>query len=142
MNTRMHRHARLFVAACIAAATSLIAAAEQPASVPGSAATESAKADIRAAAVRHGGTATDPDHAGIWKVATPPRGSMHGEFANNDPLGLAAGKKIKADCSLNWVDPDSGKRYCFSSATSLVVFQDEPHSYLRRASKYWSGNSR
>jgi len=47
---------------------------------------------------------------------------MHGEFENHDPIGLSAGVKIKADCSINWLDPDSRRRYCFSTATSLVVF--------------------
>ena len=73
---------------------------------------------------------------GIWKAVVPP-GAMHGEFANNDPLGLAAGVAIHADCSINWVDPDAGKLYCFSSATSLVVFLDSPHAYLERARAQW-----
>jgi hypothetical protein len=82
----------------------------------------------------------DPHRAdpsmGIWKAVVPP-GAMHGEFANNDPLGLAAGVAIPADCSINWVDPDAGKLYCFSSATSLVVFLDSPHAYLERARAQW-----
>lgn len=82
----------------------------------------------------------DPHRAdssgGIWKAVVPP-GAMHGEFANNDPLGLAAGVAIQADCSINWVDPDAGKLYCFSSATSLVVFLDSPHVYLERARAQW-----
>jgi hypothetical protein len=91
---------------------------------------------FRAAIAGHDASARDPDHAGIWKAVTPP-GSMHGEFKGDDPLGLAAGVRIPADCSINWVDPDSGKTYCFSSATSLVVFLEAPQSYLRRASQYW-----
>jgi len=93
--------------------------------------------NFRLAAVRHGANATDPRHAGIWKAAIPPSGTMHGEFENNDPIGLSAGVKIKADCSINWVDPDSGRRYCFSTGTSLVVFLDVPHAYLARARKNW-----
>ena len=92
---------------------------------------------FRSAIARHDAAATDPDHAGIWKAAIPASGTTHGEFAGNDPLGLAAAVRIPADCSINWVDPDSGKRYCFSSATSLVVFLDAPHSYLRRARGNW-----
>jgi hypothetical protein len=95
--------------------------------------------DFRAAVVQHGIGATDADHAGIWKAATPPEGSVRGEFDNNDPIGLSAGKRIWADCSINWVDPDSGRRYCFSSATSLVVFLERPHTYLASALKNWSG---
>jgi hypothetical protein len=37
---------------------------------------------------------------GIWKSLVPAAGTMHGEFQNDDPLGLAAGAEIKADCSL------------------------------------------
>jgi hypothetical protein len=74
---------------------------------------------------------------GIWKAVVPHPGSMKGEFDNNDPIGLDAGVMIKADCSLNWTNPDDGKLYCFSSATSLVFFLDEPHVYLDRARKSW-----
>jgi hypothetical protein len=103
----------------------------------GQALADPAAADaFRSAIAGHDAAASDPDHAGIWKAVTPP-GSMHGEFKGDDPLGLAAGVRIPADCSINWVDPDSGKRYCFSSATSLVVFLEAPQSYLRRATNYW-----
>jgi hypothetical protein len=98
--------------------------------------------DIRAAAIAHGGNATDPAHMGIWKAVTPPNGMMHGEFANNDPVGLAAGVRIAADCSINWRDPDTGKLYCFATATSLNVFLDDPHGYLRQAAKYSHGATR
>jgi len=63
---------------------------------------------------------------------------MHGEFDNHDPIGLAAGAKIPADCSLNWVDPDFHKMYCFSSATSLVYFLDSPRAFLTRARRNWA----
>jgi len=74
---------------------------------------------------------------GIWKAVVPPPGTMHGEFDNHDPIGLAAGVRIEADCSINWVDPDAGKLYCFSSATSLVFFLDGPRAYLERARAQW-----
>jgi hypothetical protein len=74
---------------------------------------------------------------GIWKAAVPPK-SMKGEFDSLDPLGVAAGARIKADCSLNWIDPDDGKRYCFSSGTSLEFFLDEPQANLERARQGWS----
>ncbi|HEY6452386.1 MAG TPA: hypothetical protein VIX87_07285, partial [Steroidobacteraceae bacterium] len=57
------------------------------------------------------------------------------------PFGVSVGVKIEADCSLNWVDPDSGKLYCFSTATSLVYFLDAPHTYLARARRNWPGLS-
>lgn len=93
------------------------------------------------AARSHGAGTSDPAHAGIWKAVTPADGSMRGEFDGNDPLGLAAGARIQADCSINWVDPDYGKRYCFSSATSLVYFLDAPRRYLARAERNWAPRS-
>jgi hypothetical protein len=74
---------------------------------------------------------------GIWKAVVPRAGTMKGEFDNNDPIGLYAGVKIKADCSLNWTDPDDHKLYCFSSATSLVFFLDAPAHYLESARETW-----
>ena len=88
------------------------------------------------------GTLTQTERAaragqdGIWKAVVPPRG-MHGEFDSNDPIGVAAGRRIAADCSINWVDPDERKLYCFSSATSLVFFLEGPHAWIERARQQW-----
>lgn len=90
-----------------------------------------------AAPARPADPSTDPVTQGIWKAVVPPPGTMHGEFANHDPVGLAAGVKIAADCSINWVDPDAGALYCFSSATSLAYFLYAPHAYLARARAQW-----
>jgi len=133
-------YAPWFVAAtaCALAPVSVSAGPTDPAAQPPAPGLENPSGDtFRAAALRHGARATDADHAGIWKAATPPDGTMQGEFANADPLGLSAGVSIPADCSINWVDPDSRKRYCFSSATSLVVFLEAPHTYLARARENW-----
>jgi hypothetical protein len=73
---------------------------------------------------------------GIWKAAVPPQ-PMKGEFDNFDPIGIAAGARIKADCSLNWVNPDDNRLYCFSSGTSLEIFLDKPHANLERARAEW-----
>jgi hypothetical protein len=73
---------------------------------------------------------------GIWKAAVPPK-PMKGEFDSFDPLGVAAGARIKADCSLNWIDPNDGKRYCFSSGTSLEFFLDKPQANIERARAGW-----
>jgi hypothetical protein len=73
---------------------------------------------------------------GIWKWVVPPI-KMKGAFDNNDPIGLAAGEKIPADCSINWTDPDTHKLFCFSSATSLVYFLDAPKTNTARASRAW-----
>jgi len=73
---------------------------------------------------------------GIWKAAVPPK-PMKGEFDSLDPLGVAAGARIKSDCSLNWINPDDGKLYCFSSGTSLEFFLDKPQANLERARAGW-----
>jgi hypothetical protein len=73
---------------------------------------------------------------GIWKAVVPPK-TMKGEFDSLDPIGVAAGARIKADCSLNWISPDDGKLYCFSSGTSLVFFLDRPQENLQRARRGW-----
>jgi hypothetical protein len=73
---------------------------------------------------------------GIWKAAVPPK-PMRGEFDSLDPIGVAAGARIKADCSLNWINPDDDKRYCFSSGTSLEIFLQSPHENLARARLAW-----
>jgi hypothetical protein len=73
---------------------------------------------------------------GIWKAAVPPI-PMKGEFDSLDPLGLAAGARIKADCSLNWINPDDGRLYCFSSGTSLEFFLDDPRTNIERAKSGW-----
>ncbi len=76
-------------------------------------------------------------HAGgIWKAAVPVQ-TMDAEFDRYDVYGLAVGARIQADCSLNWVDPDDGRRYCFASGTSLVYFLDRPKTYLAQARGYW-----
>ena len=93
----------------------------------GSAAGDSLAQPPTAAAVRG---------AGIWKAVVPPT-PMKGEFDSLDPLGVAAGARIKADCSLNWINPDDGRRYCFSSGTSLEYFLDNPQASIDRARRGW-----
>lgn len=100
-----------------------------------------AACQVRAATGTDNGTMdappADASHAGIWKAVVPPLGVMHGEFGNDDPIGLSAGVRIRADCSINWVDPDEGRLYCFSSATSLVMFLEAPRAYLEKARAQW-----
>ena len=78
-------------------------------------------------------TKPDATSVGIWKAFVPH--GVKGELDSYDPIGLIAGALIKADCSLNWRDPDSGKLYCFASGTSLVYFQDWPKANIRKATE-------
>lgn len=78
----------------------------------------------------------DPGSIGIWKSAVPPVG-MSGEFGNHDPIALANGALVKSDCSVNWIDPDSRKLYCFSVPTSMAYFLYWPKANTARAAKEW-----
>lgn len=78
--------------------------------------------------------ASERPPGGIWKNAVPAH--IQGEFAKEDVMGLAAGVHIQTDCSINWIDPDSGKRYCFASGTSLVYFQMAPKANLAKAQAF------
>ena len=82
------------------------------------------------------GTSGVPHGEGIWKAVVPPT-AMKSEFDGYDPIGIAAGARIKADCSLNWINPDDGARYCFSSGTSLEFFLDSPHANIASARAAW-----
>src|ERR1700691_3655714 len=95
-----------------------------------------AAACATAMAVTHADAAGAGGGEGIWKAVVPPK-SMRGEFNSFDPIGVAAGARIKADCSLNWINPDDGKLYCFSSGTSLEYFLVMPHAHLERARAEW-----
>ncbi len=111
----------------IAAAMALTACAHAPG---GKSAATSAPSEVPAVVLTRG------HPIGIWKAAVPPK-PMNGELDDFDPLGIAAGAKIKADCSLNWTNPDDGELYCFSSGTSLEMFLEEPQVYIERARQGW-----
>jgi hypothetical protein len=81
--------------------------------------------------------APPPAEGGIWKAVVPPT-AMRAEFDGYDPIGVANGTRVRADCSLNWINPDDGARYCFSSGTSLEYFLDRPHEFIRRARENWA----
>lgn len=74
----------------------------------------------------------DREAMGIWKVVAP-LVPMRGEFGSYNPIGLASGAWVKADCSLNWTDPDDRKLYCFLSATSPNWFLEWPKTNEQRA---------
>jgi YHS domain-containing protein len=75
--------------------------------------------------------AEDPPDNGVWKFAPAPE-QIHGESNNEDPVGVAAGKHLKTDCSINWT-ADNGKVYCFTTRTSMEFFEDSPRTYLSAA---------
>ncbi|MGH8770410.1 MAG: hypothetical protein ACREV2_04415 [Burkholderiales bacterium] len=63
----------------------------------------------------------------IWKYQVP--AGIVGEFGNEDPVGLAAGKHIRTDCGIRWV-ADDGKNHCFNSGTHSSNFSTNLASTL------------
>lgn len=76
-------------------------------------------------------TKPDANEVGIWKSYVPH--GVRGEFDSYDPVGLMADALIRADCLINWRDPDTDKLFCFSTGTSLNYFQDFPKTNTKRA---------
>jgi hypothetical protein len=74
---------------------------------------------------------------GMWDIGRPHPLKGKGIFGDHDPIGIAAGKLIPTDCSVNWIDPDTHKVFCFGSQASLVHFLAAPKSNEARAEKRW-----
>jgi hypothetical protein len=74
---------------------------------------------------------------GMWDIGRPHPLQGQGVFESHDPIGVAAGKLIPTDCSVNWSDPDTHKIFCFGSQASLVYFLAAPKSNEARAAKAW-----
>jgi YHS domain-containing protein len=62
-----------------------------------------------------------------------------GEFDNECVMGLALGKDIKTDCSVNTAY--NGKTYCFGNETAKAVFLKRPEEFLTKAQVYYSSKS-
>ncbi|MGZ5849789.1 MAG: hypothetical protein ACXWJ4_00705 [Methyloceanibacter sp.] len=59
-----------------------------------------------------------------------------GEFNNMCTEGLALGKDIKTDCSINALL--DGKTYCFGSEQAKTDFMKDPKGNLAKAQTYYS----
>ena len=62
-----------------------------------------------------------------------------GEFDSECVMGLALGKDIKTDCSVNTTY--NGKTYCFGNETAKAVFLKRPEEFLTKAHVYYSSKS-
>jgi YHS domain-containing protein len=62
--------------------------------------------------------------------------AMNGEFDNECVMGLALGKDIATDCSVNTVF--NGKTYCFGNETAKAIFLKKPEEFLTKAGVYYS----
>jgi YHS domain-containing protein len=58
-----------------------------------------------------------------------------GEFDGLCTMGLAEGKEIKTDCSIN-AEID-GRTYCFGNETAKIVFLKKPEQFLDQAAVFY-----
>ena len=62
--------------------------------------------------------------------------AVTGEFSNMCTMGLASGKDIQTDCSIN--AQVQGKIYCFGSKEAMGEFMKNPKDNLAMAQTYYS----
>jgi YHS domain-containing protein len=62
--------------------------------------------------------------------------AVTGEFDNMCTMGLASGKDIQTDCSVN--AQIQGKTYCFGSKEAMTQFMADPSGNLAKAQTYYS----
>jgi YHS domain-containing protein len=62
--------------------------------------------------------------------------AVTGEFSNMCTMGLASGKDIQTDCSIN--AQLQGKTYCFGSKEAMAEFMKNPKENLAKAQTYYS----
>ncbi len=58
------------------------------------------------------------------------------KFEGECVMGLALGKDIKTDCSVNTVN--DGKTYCFGNEQAKSIFLKKPEEFLTKAQVYYS----
>ena len=62
--------------------------------------------------------------------------AVTGEYGNMCTMGLAMGKQIKTDCSIN--AQVQGKTYCFGSKEGMTQFMADPSGNLAKAQGYYA----
>jgi YHS domain-containing protein len=62
--------------------------------------------------------------------------AVTGEYGNMCTMGLASGKDIQTDCSIN--TEIQGKTYCFGSKEAMTQFMADPSGNLAKAQTYYS----
>jgi len=73
---------------------------------------------------------------GLNLPAAPAAATTEGEFDDNCVMGLALGKEIKTDCSVN--TGYVGKTYCFGNETAKQLFLKKPDEFLLKAQIFYS----
>ena len=62
--------------------------------------------------------------------------AVTGEYSNMCTMGLALGKDIQTDCSIN--AQLQGKTYCFGGKEAMAEFMKNPNENLAKAQAYYS----
>ncbi|HXG78378.1 MAG TPA: hypothetical protein VNJ31_03435 [Methyloceanibacter sp.] len=65
--------------------------------------------------------------------------AVTGEFDNMCTQGLAMGKEVKTDCSVNTTY--KGKTYCFGNEEAKAEFMKDPDGNLAKAEAYYKKHS-
>ena len=61
--------------------------------------------------------------------------AVTGEYDNMCTQGLASGKEVKTDCSINTTL--DGKTYCFGNEAAKTEFMKDPKANLAKAQSYY-----
>jgi YHS domain-containing protein len=61
--------------------------------------------------------------------------AVNDEFSNMCAMGLASGKDIQTDCSINM--EIQGKTYCFGSKEAMTQFMADPTGNLAKAQAFY-----
>jgi len=61
--------------------------------------------------------------------------ALAGEFNNMCTMGLASGKDIQTDCSIN--SQILGRTYCFGSKEAMAQFMADPKGNMEKAQAYY-----
>jgi YHS domain-containing protein len=72
----------------------------------------------------------------VLGLATATLAATKGEFGNMCTEGLALGKDVQTDCSVNATM--KGKTYCFGSEAAKAEFMKDPEGNLAKAQAYYS----
>jgi YHS domain-containing protein len=72
----------------------------------------------------------------VLGLATATLAATKGEFDNMCTQGLATGKDVQTDCSVNATI--KGKTYCFGNEAAKEAFMKDPEANLAKAQAYYS----
>jgi YHS domain-containing protein len=72
----------------------------------------------------------------VLGLSLPADAATEGEFGGECVMGLALGKEIKTDCSINTVY--AGRTYCFGNEIAKELFLKKPEEFLLKAHIFYS----